>query len=467
MPVQVEHRTTPSASFGKGDATKVDMPFSKVLQKVVLDGDSSLYMTTQPVAPGPDGHPELMAPPTLNLATDFPLQPSLLGNLVPQQINVWMGNSSAIQGATTGMHLDFHDNLYVLLYGRKKFRLFPPSVLQKMYLNGRAVKVHENGRVVFAGQGEVLADGSDAREVAVWAQKRAVELELEAAEEAVARGEEGAAARLAKAEEGLDAVLEAVLVQVDDEDNDFEGFDDFEALEMMDAARTATTTATASTGAAGEPDSFSKIDLSLPLATLRTEFPDFPGVDAAYEAEVQAGQMLYLPCGWFHEVTSFSETDDDDEERKFHLALNYWTHPPDVLDSTSSGFSQPYSSGYWPELWSRRKGRYAAMVAAAAAAAAAVVVKKKRKKEDVEEEEEDDVHECNDAACNHHHHHHGSGGGNGQEGYYIIEDEDEDGWRAPTKGEMAHFLKGVQGMYGYGRRQHLHRFVSLKLRGNV
>ena len=38
-----------------------------------------------------DEQPELYAPPLAQLLSDFPLQPSLLGNLVPHQINLWMG----------------------------------------------------------------------------------------------------------------------------------------------------------------------------------------------------------------------------------------------------------------------------------------------------------------------------------------------------------------------------------------
>lgn len=42
---------------------------------------------------GPDGFPEPIVPPMRQLATDVPIQPSLLGNLCLQQLNLWMGNS--------------------------------------------------------------------------------------------------------------------------------------------------------------------------------------------------------------------------------------------------------------------------------------------------------------------------------------------------------------------------------------
>ena len=50
------------------------------------------------------------------------------------------------------------------------------------------------------------------------------------------------------------------------------------------------------------PESFSTADLTLPAAQLRRSFPGFPGAASAAVAALEAGQMLYLPAGWFHEV---------------------------------------------------------------------------------------------------------------------------------------------------------------------
>lgn len=41
---------------------------------------------------------------------------------------------------------------YVLLRGRKRFRLYPPSMAYRMCTVGRVAKVHPNGRIVFEGQ---------------------------------------------------------------------------------------------------------------------------------------------------------------------------------------------------------------------------------------------------------------------------------------------------------------------------
>jgi Cupin-like domain len=81
--------------------------------------------------------------------------------------------------------------------------------------------------------------------------------------------------------------------------------------------------------------------------------------------------MLYLPAGWFHEVTSFSGTEPDQEGPRtpaalpeqgprpatsapFHMAVNYWLHPPDNLEPGPEGFCKPYTSGYWPAMWARK-----------------------------------------------------------------------------------------------------------------
>ena len=52
---------------------------------------------------------------------------------------------------------------YVLLRGRKRFRLFSPADAHRMYTHGRIRKVHSNGRINYVGHVRVLllmaADG--------------------------------------------------------------------------------------------------------------------------------------------------------------------------------------------------------------------------------------------------------------------------------------------------------------------
>ena len=63
----------------------------------------------------------------------------------------------------------------------------------------------------------------------------------------------------------------------------------------------------------------------------------------SYQVTLTAGQMLFIPAGWFHEVRSTGGG------RSGHLALNYWFHPPDGID-----FNKPYLSDFWPNDWRKR-----------------------------------------------------------------------------------------------------------------
>lgn len=179
------------------------------------------------------------------------------------------------------------------------------------------------------------------------------------------------------------------------------------------------------------PDSFSRIDPGKPARYLRQHFPKFPGFENALECEIQEGQMLYLPAGWFHEVTSFSGSGTSHS----HLALNYWMHPPDVLDPGCKGLDRPYSSEYWADVWASRELRY--------------LQNPTRRKNDQPRKDNTRI----EKKRRHHHHEHGSGC-DCHEGVINV--------RNSTPGERNHFLRGIRGMFGYGRRQHLHRFVNLR-----
>jgi hypothetical protein len=59
--------------------------------------------------------------------------------------------------------------------------------------------------------------------------------------------------------------------------------------------------------------------------------------------EMSKGDLLYLPAGWFHEVSSHGG---------LHIAFNYWMHPPDVGDVMT--FDKPYLSQFWQRDWDSR-----------------------------------------------------------------------------------------------------------------
>ena len=67
------------------------------------------------------------------------------------------GSVEHVELVPAGLHHDFHDNLYVLLRGRKRLRLFPPSMAACMHTHGRLRRVHGNGRIVYHEQVQAFA----------------------------------------------------------------------------------------------------------------------------------------------------------------------------------------------------------------------------------------------------------------------------------------------------------------------
>jgi hypothetical protein len=416
------------APFGKGAYAR--MAFGAFVD-MVARGDTRHYMTTQdPVEDATTGQLNVLANPCASLFRhgDFPLRPAIAGNLIPATINMWFGNSA--HGSSSGLHHDFHDNLYVLLRGRKRFRLYSPADAHCMYTAGAVETVHENGLIRYQGGPETFADGSTAGMRALSAanaRRGRAELELEAAERDAAAGVSGAAERLERAEaemdEALDAVMEAEMGEEggdgfdieedeedeDDEDDEDEEVEDEEEVEeeleqerggeveqgeqrkeaVRARAGAETTSGTSEEGSAKDTDdtpaNFSRVDpdaLSLSSdgtrVLLQERWPKMMGAACAV-VELEAGDVLYLPAGWFHEVTSMSDgaagkkggVDDVDGEcgasssapsgtgpersdARSHLAFNYWFHPPDGDD-----FERPYSCDFWPQDWKRKEGGFA------------------------------------------------------------------------------------------------------------
>ena len=78
----------------------------------------------------------------------------------------------------------------------------------------------------------------------------------------------------------------------------------------------------------------------------------FPGVLQLNKLEVwlNPGEMLYLPAGWFHEVSSFGSDNNKDNIGGAHIAINYWFIPPNTTN-----FDDCYEDTYWKEDWEKTK----------------------------------------------------------------------------------------------------------------
>nr|CCA17920.1 ion channel putative [Albugo laibachii Nc14] len=349
--VQVEYRANEMESFGRGRETQ--MSFHSFLQ-LVERGDTLHYLTTQDVEEGESGRPELMAPFVQRLRNDFPIRPALMGNLIPQNINVWMGH--ARNGASSGLHHDYHDNMYILLRGKKSFRLYSPADAERLYTRGKLAFVHENGRINYEGEITTAYGADPSSEAAAIAamEKEEAEWALSQAEKALENGKIGAKEAFEKAEIRFEAAMDAILSAEFGDESDQEGEnhsrDDLDESDApIDTQAPEITSSPESLPASKHrkvdrtlvnPLNFSKIDASLMQdSALREEvdtlYPEFQHARAAF-CEVSAGDILYLPASWFHEVRSFGSSNG-------HLALNYWFHPPDQL----SNFQEPYSSQFW------------------------------------------------------------------------------------------------------------------------
>jgi len=178
-------------------------------------------------------------------------------------------------------------------------------------------RIHANGRIQYAGH-PCRADGADADDVA-----RVAALDLKVASHALGLAEaNGVASGADRADRLLEAALDASLPL--DAGGDWAGRDDYE-----------------DSGAESEEDSdgealpphFSRADVSRPL--------DFPLLSRTtrLEVELAPGEVLFLPAGWWHDVSSYSNDG-------VHCAVNIWFHPPD-----GATFDAPYSDGLWEKDW--------------------------------------------------------------------------------------------------------------------
>lgn len=75
----------------------------------------------------------------------------LCSTLVPYQYNLWIGGcQNGITGySTSGLHHDFHDNLYVMVKGKKYFRIFSPMVAELLEPVGTIETIYENGLICY------------------------------------------------------------------------------------------------------------------------------------------------------------------------------------------------------------------------------------------------------------------------------------------------------------------------------
>ncbi|KAI0798200.1 cupin-like domain-containing protein [Abortiporus biennis] len=383
-----------SKQFGT-DIERISVPFKQFLESLKEDGPHP-YLTTQ-YSEQDDDQQTVFPPPANALKEDYPIVPRIMGNLFLQQVNLWLGKSK--DGSSSGLHHDFHDNLYCLLQGKKRFVLYPPQELPNLYPYGKLDNLHPNGLISYK-DGSVRADGLPIR-VALQTRVKAIEKQLEALPKpSKGKGKDKALSKERKAlmkahDDALDELAQYTL-EAEDEGE----VDDFDALMGgLDGSEDGNVRGAGPSGSTGrtqeedmdeededeelkgqvlggdddsddsdeenqdeseEPSSFSRIPtaflhkhLNLPTTSippsdiLPDSFPNLKKTTEPYVVELNAGDMLYLPASWWHEVTSTS-VPEDEGTGGVHMAFNYWFYPP-----TNDDFDHPYEDqlvwGYFRE----------------------------------------------------------------------------------------------------------------------
>ena len=269
--------------FGRTDASsRRNMRFSDFILRM---RDDELYCSTQPVPEDKHG-PKCLTSPHVQGLIDRGMLPDhlpLMGNLIPYQINAWIGCSE--DGSSSGYHHDFHDNFYMLLAGEKQFRIASPNFTSNRPTygckNNPDVLVHRNGLISYEGN-LIREDGARVKDVLKW--------------------------KLSKNPENVEELRYEL------EELELDGM-----MKRMDSK---------------------DLDHSFP--------PSFCVQSTAHGEYItetlKAGEMLYLPASFFHEVVSFNSN-----STTHHMAVNYWYYPP----ATGSTFDQPYEDDYWKERWER------------------------------------------------------------------------------------------------------------------
>lgn len=286
----------------------------------------------------------LLQPPLTNLVEDpdFPIVPEAFANLIPQQVNLWMGSSKpgakpdlmnptvenlgrwVPEGNSSGLHHDHADNLYLLVEGRKRFTLYAPSDAEHLFTVGTIKTVFENGLIDYHTDRNAPHWRAMRADGAIWAEWARWKL-----------------ASLRSLQDGRnhDSVQEKELEDIIASEVKYHG----------------------PVSADLDPPSFSKVPPVLchldeledaEAAALRKfaeqRFPGFLGL-RKLEVWLEAGDMLYLPTGWFHEVTSFGDGG-------VHTALNWWFVPP-----TGNDVRAPYPDQYWLDDYDATKAAVQAL----------------------------------------------------------------------------------------------------------
>jgi Cupin-like domain len=284
-----------------------------------------------------------------NVARALERAQQLAGSLLLDSKHGWLGFSPVATGgeavgaprpSCSGLHHDFHDNFNVPLVGAKVWTLYPPTEYPHVPLFGTVHGIHGFNGLLCYRDNVTRADGVPL----------SVLLQDDDDDE--------------EEEDGETTDVTDVFGNPDGDSSDEEdGGEGDEGDSTGDASNRvddensheAPKKGLASTDAGDHdnqrrPNSFSPVDMTLSAEDRAKKHPDFcPRHEIT--VNVRAGEALYLPASWFHSVSSSAADVGSDTASSssrtaphppYHLAVNYWYHPPD-----QDNFQQPYRNDYW------------------------------------------------------------------------------------------------------------------------
>ncbi|KAA8495831.1 JmjC domain-containing protein 4 [Porphyridium purpureum] len=326
--LQLEQRSDTDERFGLGRKVASRISLNDFLD--IMEGRlnahseltrSNIYMTTQYEDEEEDDDDDIddeaclmrnpFMPPLLAIQDKLPARPPIIGKLVPWSINLWCGYAPmSSRPSSSGLHHDAHDNLFILLHGKKTFALLSPERVLEVLMYGSVEHVMPNGRIVYksASHIQVRQDGMDRKtELRLLLQHWQSQLDVLC--------DSNDADAIQKIEDALDETLDQ-LASLD------QGLGD-ESQHSGDGESSVTSPRRPEKAESPHPDSFARENFEELLKRS-------PGVHWG-QAELQAkrNEILYLPAGWMHEVSSSGG---------LHLAVNYWFHPPVF----GAPFDRPY-----------------------------------------------------------------------------------------------------------------------------
>lgn len=364
--VEVNQRSGIVNSFSPEHSKVVQIEFGDFVSKLQSPTVVDYYMTTQTLPVNDEGRPELHTTPMSELfeSSHCAMRPDLLGNLIPVTYNLWMGATSTVK-TSSGLHHDYHDNLYCIWDGCKTMQLAPPQcVLKCIQTQGTLLKLHDNGRIVYSEQlddsgGMIRPDG------ALEQVERIVELQIR--QENVERLLDIDPDNV-KLEEELDQIQAELLdIECDDEINSAEGNCFHFGVNTKDERVEDMNSDSDENGDCQDEVDINKHNEKRKVDEIRSEEPDakkcklnnscesriplnfatHEPTDVVFETvHLEKDDLLYLPAGWFHNVYSKGSKKTDG----IHMAMNYWMHPPD----NTGTFEKPYLSEFWCRDWDSR-----------------------------------------------------------------------------------------------------------------